>query len=182
MTMLATHADHASIRSVPARDLDSLARMSFRDLDAAYRSATAPASMRAADGALRGRMLAVRGVRGPLAARLTRWAGSSSFVWEGKTFTSSSDTAGIGHNRVRVDGVLGRQNLFPFATRFDASALDGRRALVLDYDLAVNPPYIRRIHDEVREVEPGLLLGPAMWKRGDDKVLVLWFALDARSA
>lgn len=180
--MLSTHAPTATARFVPSQDLDSLARMSFEELDAAYRRATAPVSMRAADGALRGRMLAVRNLRGGLAARLQRWAASPSFVWEGKTFASTSDSVGTGHNRVRVDGVLGRQNLFPFATRFDTSAIDGGRALVLDYDLAVNPPYIRRIHDEVREVEPGLLLGPAMWKRRDDKVLVLWFALDARPA
>jgi hypothetical protein len=68
--------------------------------------------------------------------------------------------------------------LFPFDTRFGASAIDGKPALILDYDLSVNPPYIRHIHDEIREVSPGLFLGPAMWKTAKDKVLVLWFALD----
>jgi hypothetical protein len=81
---------------------------------------------------------------------------------------------------LHVPGVLGRQNLFPFATRFDASAIDGQPTLVLDYDLRVNPGYIRRIHDEIREVMPGLFLGPAMWKSGEQRTLVLWFALDAR--
>ena len=90
------------------------------------------------------------------------------------------DTHGVGHNRVHVPGVLGRQNLFPFATSFGPSALDGDPTLILDYDLAVNPGYIRRIHDEIREVSPGVFLGPAMWKSGEERTLVLWFALDTR--
>jgi hypothetical protein len=53
--------------------------------------------------------------------------------------------------------------------------------LILDYDLDVNPGYIRHVHDEIREVSPGLFMGPAMWKgRGEKKTLVLWFALDSR--
>ena len=44
------------------------------------------------------------------------------------------------------------------------------------------------MHDEIREVSPGLFLGPAMWRsaiaeraaRDDRKTLLLWFALDAR--
>ena len=76
---------------------------------------------------------------------------------------------------------LGHQRLFPFETSFGPSALDGQPTLILDYDLDVNPGFIRRIHDEIREVAPGLFLGPAMWKgRGDARTLVLWFALDAR--
>jgi len=137
--------------------------------------------MHAADGALIGSMLAVRGLTGAIAQPLRRWAASPSFVWEGKTFQASSDTRGVGHNRVHVPRALGRQNLFPFATSFGPSAIDGKPTLILDYDLAVNPPYIRKIHDEIREVSPGLFLGPAMWKSSPtDRALVLWFALDAR--
>jgi hypothetical protein len=103
-----------------------------------------------------------------------------SFVWEGKTFQAHSDTRGVGHNRVFVPRALGRQNLFPFETSFGPSAIDGRPTLILDYDLRVNPSYIRKIHDEIREVAPGLFLGPAMWKAARGKALVLWFALDSR--
>ena len=56
------------------------------------------------------------------------------------------------------------------------------RVLAIHYDLEVNPGYIRHIHDEIREVAEGLFLGPAMWKSGNDKALVLWFALDSRLA
>ena len=160
--------------------LDSLAARSLGELEALYRTATVSSSMHAADGALIGRMLAVRGVPGPLRRALRRFAASSSFVWEGKTFQATSDTQGTGHNRCYVPRVLGRQNLFPFATSFGASAIDDKPTLILDYDLDVNPGYIRHVHDEIREVTPGLFLGPAMWKGARDMTLVLWFALDAR--
>lgn len=177
-----THAAAKTASRMSALTLDALASKSLVELDALYRDATVSTTMRAADGALVGRMLAVRGVPGPLAKRLRRFAASRSFVWEGKTFEASSDTRGVGHNRVFVPRALGRQNLFPFATSFGPSAIDGKPTLVLDYDLDVNPSYIRHIHDEIREVAPGLFLGPAMWKGARSKTLVLWFALDSRLA
>jgi hypothetical protein len=163
----------------PAQTLDTLAERSHAELDALYRGARVSASMHAADGALIGRMLAVKGLPSALATPIRRWASSKSFLWEGKTFEASSDAHGVGHNRVNGGSVLGRQNLFPFATSFGPSALDGKPTLILDYDLGVNPSYIRHVHDEIREVSPGVFLGPAMWKRGADKLMVLWFALDA---
>ena len=176
-------ANGATAAQMSQHTLDSLARLSFAELEALYRRAAAPTSIRAADGALRGRMLAVRGLeRGPVAAWLRRFAGSRSFVWEGKTFAARSDRDGDGHNRSAAPGVLGRQNLFPFTTRIDRSEIDTAPTLVLDYDHGVNPPYIRRIHDEIRELAPRLFLGPAMWKRARGPVTVLWFALDGRAS
>lgn len=159
--------------------LDTLARRSFAELDALYRAARPPRTMHAVDGAPKGRMLAVRYVDGaPLRALVRAVAASPAFVWDGKTFGARSDDEGEGINRIRIPGALGRQNLFPFHTRFAASAVDGAPALVLDYDLAENPPWIRKIHDEIREVAPGLFLGPAMWKAASGPVALLWFALD----
>jgi hypothetical protein len=173
-----TQAQTTTSRSI--HSLDALASRSVAELDALYRAATVSTTMRAADGPLVGRMLTVRGLPGLVAKPLRRWARSRSFLWEGKTFQASDDARGVGHNRVFVPNVLGHQNLFPFETRFDASAIDGKPTLVLDYDLDANPSFIRRIHDEIREVSPGLFLGPAMWKSVRDKQLVLWFALDSR--
>ncbi|MDQ3341391.1 MAG: hypothetical protein M4D80_40060 [Myxococcota bacterium] len=161
-------------------NLDALASRSLDELDALYRGARVSTTMQAADGALVGRMLTVRGLPGLLAKPLRNWARSRSFMWEGKTFQASSETRGVGHNRVFVPRALGRQNLFPFETLFGPSAIDGKPTLILDYDLDVNPSYIRHIHDEIREVSPGLFLGPAMWKSAREKTLVLWFGLDAR--
>jgi hypothetical protein len=171
------------LSTVTHHTLDSLARLSYAELEALYRAAAAPISLRAVDGALRGRMLAVKGLeRGPIARWARRWAGSPAFVWDGKTFAARDDGHGDGHNRVSIPRVLGRQNLFPFETRLDRSELDALPTVVLDYDLAVNPPYIRKVHDEIRELSPGLFLGPAMWKARKGPVPVLWFALDARAA
>lgn len=161
--------------------LDSLARQSFAALEARYRAARPPRSMHAVDGAPKGRMLAVRYVDGAPVARLLRaFAASPAFVWDGKTFAAHSDEDGTGINRIRIPGALGRQDLFPFATHFRPSELDGAPALVLDYDLPRNPPWIRKIHDEIREVAPGLFLGPAMWKAASGPTTILWFALDTR--
>jgi hypothetical protein len=180
MLMLASsHRATASSPRTPRHTLDTLAELGSPELEALYRASIVPASMHAADGALVGRMLAVRGIPGPLAAALRRWAASTSFLWEGKTFQASTEMHGVGHNRVNGGGVLGHQNLFPFETAFVASAIDGKPTLALDYDLAVNPSYIRHVHDEIREVSSGVFMGPAMWKSGDRKTLILWFALDA---
>jgi len=191
MQTQSTPSTLTSPRGATARSnltLDTLAACSLAELEALYRGAAVSTTMHAADGTLVGRMLAVRALPAPIADALRRWAASASFLWEGKTFAAASDTAGVGHNRVHVPRALGRQNLFPFATRFGASAIDGKPTLVLDYDLEVNPSYIRHVHDEIREVAPGLFLGPAMWKaeiaeraaRSDKKTLILYFALDAR--
>jgi hypothetical protein len=177
--MLASPTVTTSPLRAPLLSLDSLADRSHAELDALYRSARVSTSMHAADGALIGRMLTVKGLPRTIGAPLRRWAASKTFMWEGKTFDASSDSHGVGHNRVNGGNVLGRQNLFPFATSFGPSAIDGKPTLILDYDLAVNPSYIRHVHDEIREVSPGVFLGPAMWKRGDDRLMVLWFALDA---
>lgn len=163
-----------------AHSLDALAACDFGALEGMYRRATVSKSMHAADGALVGRMLAVNSLPGVIAGPLRRFAASRAFVWEGKTFRAESDTRGMGHNRTYVPRALGRQNLFPFETRFGPSAIDGGPTLILDYDLEANPGYIRSIHDEIREVVPGLFLGPAMWKGKRGKTLVLWFGLDAR--
>lgn len=175
------HRAAAPRAAAAALDLDALAALPYGELEAMYRAAAEPSGVRGVDGKPLGRMLAVRSLSGGiLGGWLRAFAGSRSFVWDGKTFTSIDDRRGRGINRVSLPGVLGKQSLFPFETRVDASAVDGRRAIILDYDLPENPAYIRAIHDEIREVEPGLYLGPAMVKTGRGPVTVLWFALDTR--
>jgi hypothetical protein len=165
----------------PDLTLDALAERSYATLEALYRTARNAKSIRAVSGTPKGRMLAVRFVdETPLGALVRAFAGSPHFIWDGKTFTSSSDQEGSGINRVQIPGALGEQNLFPFKTHFGPSAIDDAPALILDYDLPENPPWIRRIHDEVREVSPGLFFGPAMWKGAKGRSVVLWFALDTR--
>ena len=85
-------------------------------------------------------------------------------------------------------GPNGQEPKLPDANKAPGDKAPGDK--IGDYDLDANPVYIRHIHDEIREVSPGLFLGPAMWNRAlkrsgrgsgaPDKSLVLWFALDSR--
>lgn len=171
-------------RAETTRDLtlDALADMTVDELGQLYTGADVPDSLSVLDGNPTGRMLAVAGTgTGALARGIRRFAAARGFPWGGKSFASSSAQRGRGINRVRLGG---RHLLFPFETDFSASLIDGKPSIRLDYDLVDNPGLIRRIHDEVRAVEPGLFLGPAMWKSGpalaDGVTFVLWFALDTR--
>lgn len=175
--------EHTTTRTTPSRalDLDALARMNVQQLDALYAKATCPDRVDTLAGHPRGRMLAVRTLDGRRRGGAIRGlAAAGWFPWGGKSFTGNGAT-GRGGNRVHLGG---RHELFPFLTEVKPSVMDGAPCIALDYDLPDNPSLIRAIHDEVREVIPGLFLGPAMWKGADwekaGPTLVLWFALDTR--
>ncbi|MCA9542228.1 MAG: hypothetical protein KC620_25200 [Myxococcales bacterium] len=166
----------AAERTAPRLTLDDLATESVSALAGRYAGGTVPTDLRTLDGRPTGRMLAVRGAdRGPLFGALRRFAGGAAFPWEGKSLHAADARFGAGINRVRLGG---RHQLFAFRTSFEPSLLDGAPCIRLDYDLAENPGLIRKIHDEIREVAPGLYLGPAMWKGATGAALVLWFGLD----
>ena len=175
----ATAPTAAAAASGP-RTLDDLAAMDVAALEALYRRGTVPASLRALDGSPTCRMLSIRGLdRGPVASLLRGFARSGAFPWAGKSFQASSDDEGTGINRVRLAG--GRK-WFPFKTRVEPSAIDGDACILLDYDDPVNPKPIRMIRDELREVAPGLFLGPAMLDtKNSPPKLVLFFACDTRA-
>jgi hypothetical protein len=182
MPQAAAHSstDRARSRSERSiRSLDDLARLSADELASLYADGTLPEGIHELDGDLVGRMLAVRGTgRGALLRGLSAFAGSKSFPWGGKSFHSNDSKTGTGINRVNLGG---RHRVFPFRTRLGPSAVDGRPAVILDYDDPDNPGFIRAIHDEVREIAPALFFGPACWKGAAGKTtVVLWFALDAR--
>ena len=159
-------------------DLEGLAAMRVDALGKLYARARAPESVDALAGDPRGRMLAVRALDGGRAGTtLAGIARATWFPWGGKSFSGAGRT-GRGINRVHLGG---RHALFPFLTSVRPSVIDGAPCIALDYDLPDNPGFIRAIHDEVREVAPGLFLGPAMWKSADGPALVLWFALDTRA-
>ena len=161
--------------TTPTLDLDALSRMDVAALGELYARGAHPAEVDALEGNPRGRMLAVRTLdRGVAAGAIRSLAGASFFPWGGKTFAGRG-ARGTGVNRLHL---FGRHQLFPFHTRIAESAIDGAPCIALDYDLPDNPGIIRKIHDEVREVSPGLFLGPAMWKTDRRPALVLWFALD----
>lgn len=161
--------------SLPDITVDDLARMTTREATDLYKRGTVP-SMTVLDGAPAGRMLAIAGLdRGAVAERFAKVAGSRAFPWAGKSFTSAGDDTGAGINRLRL---FGGRDVFPFGTHVGPSAVDGQPAIILDYDLPQNPWFIRKIHDELREVAPDLYLGPAMWKTSSGPRHLLYFAID----
>jgi len=171
MTATAASLDHAP--SLPA-SLDALLDYDHAQLSALYEHASVPHLPDVA-GDLKGRMLAIPALKGPVATLLRRLAGAGAFPWRGKTFTPQSADQGEGKNRVFVD----RLKLFRFTTDIGPSRAGPFDALQLDYDHPGNPGLIRRIEDELRELRPGLWLGQAWFRlRPDKKRLVLWFGLE----
>jgi hypothetical protein len=172
-------ATAATTTTRPARELelDDLAAMTTDELTALYRRGTVPDTLAVLDGKPTCRMLTAVGAlgRGTTANTLRALARSTRFPWAGKSFHASSSGEGTGINRVRLAGT---REWFPFDTRIEPSAIDGEPCIVLDYDKPENPWFIRKVHDELREVAPGLFLGPAMWKTKADPALVLYFACD----
>jgi hypothetical protein len=160
--------------------LDDLAGRSEDALESLYRAGSVPADFFERAGRPKGRMLAVRRLdRGAPFDVLRSFAASQRFPWGGKSFFRVGREHGRGINRVRLGPA--RFEWYPFDTRVEPSLVDGRPTVLLDYDKPENPFFIRRIRDEIRELEPGLFLGPAMWR--DDRggaAHVLWFALDFR--
>ncbi len=165
-----------AVQETATLDLDSLRRMSFDELEALYRSSRKPAKLADLDGDAKGAMLAWHAPRsGPLAWLLRTFGSSSIFPWLGKSFRSNNAVEGEGINRINL--LVARPQWFRFATRFADSFLDGQPAFVLDYSRFGNPPLIRQIVDEVREVAPRLYMGPAAIKLGGRPRLVLFFAV-----
>jgi hypothetical protein len=156
-------------------DLAALRSMNFEELDALYRAGERPSAISDLDGDAVGAMLAWRTPSsGPLAWLLRTFGASSAFPWEGKSFKSKSDELGEGINRVKF---FGRRRWFPFKTRFEPSFLDGKPSFRLDYSGPGNPPFIRSIVDEVREVSPRLYLGPAAFLFRGKPRPILYFAV-----
>jgi hypothetical protein len=163
----------------PNLTLDALTRMDGDGLGALYAKGVLPDSLSALDGSPPGRMLAIVGGagRGALGAGVRNLAAAKFFPWAGKTFQSTDDATGGGINRVR-----GLGDKYPFKTRIEPSAVDGEPCILLDYSSRENPFFIRAVRDELREVGPGLFLGPAMLDKKSGAATVLWFAIDKSSS
>lgn len=181
MAFVESPSNHAAGRPVAGLrsiEIDDLADMSLVDLADLYRAGTVPDSLRALDSATHGRLLAVRGLDWRGAHDIfTRAAASRFFPWAGKRFQHIDRNEGTGINRIRL---AGERLWYPFRTRIEPSAIDGAPCIALDYDLSENPPFLRTLRDELREVSPGLFLGPALVRALRKPRLVMFFACDTR--
>ncbi len=175
MTTAVSHDLTARNQASPRlRTLDALLARPARELERMYREARTP-RIPEVDGDLRGRMLAWPSLDAhPAAASALRaFAGSFAFPWRGKSFRPFDDDRGEGINRVLSD----RLRLFRFDTSIARSRAGDFDALQLDYDLDGNPGIIRRIKDEIREIEPGVWLGQAYFVSPRRELLWLYFGL-----
>jgi hypothetical protein len=158
--------------------LDRLLALPAHQLEPLYAGAKTP-RLDDVRGDLRGRMLAWPMLEGhrSLAAALRAFASARAFPWRGKSFMpgAGAELHGEGINRVVSD----RVRLFRFKTFIAKSRARGGDfdALQLDYDLPGNPPVIRSIKDEIRELEPGLWLGQAYLQTRRSDHLWLYFGL-----
>ena len=88
-----------------------------------------------------------------------------TLAWKGKVFNREK---GDLKNKILPFGIKAvRAKVYK-----EASWFDGEETIVLDY--SKTSFFARKVRDEIREVAPGLFLGPVYWKK--DKVL--HFSLD----
>jgi hypothetical protein len=93
--------------------------------------------------------------------------------WIGKTFDA---THGTGKNRFRsANGVELR---YPFKTVVGPGLADPVAVIKIDYDIAGNPQWLRRILDEIVQVGPSRYLGKIHLRLGPMHVTVGYFELE----
>jgi len=158
--------------------LDDLARLPPDGLMELYRQAKTP-RLADLDGKLDGRMLAAPRAQEPHVRRwLDRFAKSGLFPWQGKTFEHETAEHGHGVNRLLGE----RVSWFHFETSIGPSKAGDFDSVHLDYGHDGNPPLVRDVVDEVREVAPGLWLGLAYLHLDDGDHLACYFAVARRAA
>ncbi|SHU55459.1 Uncharacterised protein [Mycobacteroides abscessus subsp. abscessus] len=72
-------------------------------------------------------------------------------LWRGKVFSHGPDDTVTGMNRIGV-GKL-ELHRYRFTARVSKSLFADRDVVLLDHDNPANPPYIRRFHDELVQID-----------------------------
>jgi hypothetical protein len=163
--------------------------LSLRDLDDLFRSGRAPDPL--PDGFQPGRLLATS-IWGPLDVVLARIA-LAWMPWQGKVFDRA---ASMGVNRFDASARLplkavfpgyqperdlgGELEAFPFINRVAPGELDPEvQVLKIDYDFEANPGFIiRRILDELVEIDDGTYLGKILFRTSSRWHPIGFFSLE----
>jgi hypothetical protein len=161
----------------------------IHELDELFRGGRPPD--RPPDGLLSGRPIAATVSAGFDA--LARKMADLYMPWQGKSFSSDAGE-GVnvlaksalkpmkvlwpGYEPVRV--LAERVEAFPFKTRVATSAADpGLEVFKLDYDFEANPSFIvRRVVDELVQIETGLFLGKVLYRYKGDSRPIGFFVLE----
>jgi len=130
-----------------AYDVQQLLTMSQEELDALF-TASPPGAI--PDGEAEGTAIVAPGTTySPNIARFI-----SNFAWQGKVFDAQK---GLLRNKILPLGL----NAIIARVYKDASWLDGKKCIVLDYsDTSLLAHWVR---DEIREISPGVYLGKVYW-------------------
>ena len=92
--------------------------------------------------------------------------------WIGKTFDAKTSTG-----RNRMQSPQGVELRYPFRTWVGTGIADPVQVVKIDYDIPENPYYLRRILDEIVQVEPGHFLGKVHLRWGPAHLTVGYFEL-----
>jgi len=140
-----------------ATDVPQLLKMTPAQLDALFTSSPAG---NIPDGDAQGTALVGTGTEiGPDIAEFI-----NHFAWQGKVFDAKE---GVLVNKVLIVGIKAI-----IASVYKApSWVDGKECIVLDY--SKTSLLAHRIRDEIRNIGPGLYMGPVFW----DKKRLIHFAL-----
>jgi hypothetical protein len=130
-----------------AYDVDKLLTMSQAQLDELFSASPAGAIP---DGEAEGTAIVAPGTAySPTIAKFI-----NNFAWQGKVFDAKK---GVLRNKILPLGL----NAIIAKVYKDASWLDGKQCIVLDYsDTSLLAQWIR---DEIREISPGVYLGKVYW-------------------
>jgi len=149
--------------------IDDLVSMSKSELDDLFREGETP-KPGALDGQTRGHVLAGRGL---LRVEPLRQAVNGPYLpWKGKGIEEGQGWNRFGYGSLEHQG-------FEFETRIAPSLLpDDNDVLIFGYDQPENPPGIRRIRDDLKEIDRGLFLGTSNIEVGGGYRFMLYFALE----
>lgn len=148
---------------------DDLVNMSKDELDELFFEGETP-DENALEGETEGRVLAGRG---PLQAGAVREAVNTPLLpWKGKHVERGTGANRFGYGPLEHHG-------FEFETRIEPSLLpEDDEVLIFDYDQPENPPGVRRIRDDLKEVDDGLFLGTSNVEVGDSYRFMTYFSLE----
>ncbi|MGW5438032.1 hypothetical protein [Nocardia asteroides] len=155
--------------------LDRLSAAGLGTFRALFAAAPAPT---AADFARLDGDVSMRSFPGSAERVLAPLMARPSYFWVAKSFRHVGDGVAVGHNVFRL---LGGMRALNFVSSVGDSVIDGRPAVLFDYDdprVGSRRP-ARHVYDELREIEPDLWLGPSYFVTKTKRIPMGWFALDA---
>ncbi|PYQ62050.1 MAG: hypothetical protein DMF53_13975 [Acidobacteria bacterium] len=162
--MIETSSPTASTLKLATLTLDDLAGMTREELDDLYALTRTP------------RIADLHGPFNGLALGNAVVDEKIKQLWKGKIFQPLGPERGVGTNRiVAKTGELTAEYELIFSLQ--PALQGGGEVVALNYDLPVNPPQVRAILDELKQLNDHLFLGIANQKTADGYKFLLYFAL-----